>query len=131
MTKRRTESGQSLVMFVLFLVVLMAAASVVIDLGYWYLTKRQAQATADSVALAAAADLPNADVALSDSSGYRSRNNWQGAVDLEVSSFNSDSDTITAGFVLRPESIESLQLSLDYWHIKVDGYVNFLGGGAP
>jgi hypothetical protein len=96
MTKRRTESGQTLVMFVLFLVVLMASASVVIDLGYWYLTKRQAQATADSVALAAAADLPNADVALTDSSGYRSRNNWQGAVDLSVSSFNSDSDTITA-----------------------------------
>ena len=41
-----------------------------------------------------------------------------------------DSDTITAGFVLRPQAIETLQLSVDYWHIKVDGYVNFLAGGA-
>jgi iron complex outermembrane receptor protein len=40
------------------------------------------------------------------------------------------SDTITAGFVLRPQAIETLQLSIDYWHIKVDDYVNSLSGGA-
>jgi iron complex outermembrane recepter protein len=39
------------------------------------------------------------------------------------------SDTVTAGFVVRPASIETLQLSLDYWHIKVDDYVNLLQGG--
>ena len=38
------------------------------------------------------------------------------------------SDTITAGFVLRPTSIETLQLSVDYWHIKVDDFVNSLAG---
>ncbi|HVY82561.1 MAG TPA: TonB-dependent receptor [Steroidobacteraceae bacterium] len=40
------------------------------------------------------------------------------------------SDTITAGFVVRPQSIETLQLSLDYWHIKVDDYINSLAGGV-
>jgi len=95
--RRRTEQrGQTMVLFVLFLFVLMGAAAVVVDLGYWYLTKRQAQATADAVALAAAADLPNADAATSDSSGYRRRNEWPGKLTLSVSSFNSQSDTITA-----------------------------------
>jgi hypothetical protein len=97
--KRRTsrdQRGQTLVLFVVFLVVLMGAAAVVIDLGYWYVTKRQAQATADAVALAAAADLPDGAVATSDSSGYRTRNNWEGTVDLSVSSVNTNSDTITA-----------------------------------
>jgi outer membrane receptor protein involved in Fe transport len=40
------------------------------------------------------------------------------------------SDTATLGFVLRPSSIETLQLSVDYWHIKVDDFVNQLNGGA-
>ena len=40
------------------------------------------------------------------------------------------SDTITAGFVVKPQSIETLQLSVDYWHIKVDDYINALAGGV-
>jgi putative Flp pilus-assembly TadE/G-like protein len=95
-TRSQNERGQTLVVFVLFLFVLMGAAAIVIDLGYWYVTKRQAQATADAVALAAAADLPDGAVAASDSSGYRTRNNWDGSVALSVSSVNTNSDTITA-----------------------------------
>ena len=40
------------------------------------------------------------------------------------------SDTVTAGFVVRPPNVETLQLSVDYWHIKVDDFVNQLEGGA-
>ncbi len=40
------------------------------------------------------------------------------------------SDTTTFGFVLRPQSVETLQLSIDYWNIKVDDYINALNGGA-
>jgi outer membrane receptor protein involved in Fe transport len=40
------------------------------------------------------------------------------------------SDTVTLGMVLRPQAIETLQVSLDYWHIKVDDYVNPLAGGV-
>jgi hypothetical protein len=94
--RSRDQRGQTLVLFVVFLFVLMGAAAIVVDLGYWYLTKRQAQATADAVALAAAADLPDSAVATTDSSGYRLRNNWPGSVALTVSSVNSASDTITA-----------------------------------
>src|SRR3954451_17040996 len=76
--------------------VLLGAAAVVIGLGYWYLTKREAQATADAVALASAAGLPDAAIAVSDSSGYRQKNDWPGKVRLSVSSVDSASDTITA-----------------------------------
>jgi len=114
------QGGQTVVMFVPFLGVLMGCAAIVVDLGYWYLTKRQAQATADSVALAAAADLPNADVAMSDSSGYRTRNNWHGALDLSVSSFNSDSDTINVrarttvpGFFSKVFGIDNVDVGAD------------------
>jgi hypothetical protein len=91
-----SERGQTIVLFVVFLVVLMGAGAIVIDVGSWYLTKRQAQAAADSVALAAAADLPNAAFAITDSSGYRQRNEWPGGMQLTVSSFYTGSDTITA-----------------------------------
>jgi outer membrane receptor protein involved in Fe transport len=40
------------------------------------------------------------------------------------------SDTTTFGFVVRPQAIETLQLSIDYWNIKVDDYINALNGGA-
>ena len=40
------------------------------------------------------------------------------------------SDTVTFGMVVRPQAVETLQLSLDYWHIKVDDYVNALAGGV-
>lgn len=85
-----------MVMFVLMLVVLMGVAAAAVDVGSWYLMKRKAQATADAVALAAAADLPNTVLATQDSSGYRLRNDWPGAVALTVSSENTGADTVTA-----------------------------------
>ncbi len=80
----------------MFLVVLLGASALVLDVGYWWVTKRQAQAAADAAALAAAADLPNADAAVSDSSGYRVRNAWPGSLQLSVSSVETTSDTVTA-----------------------------------
>jgi iron complex outermembrane recepter protein len=40
------------------------------------------------------------------------------------------SDTTTFGIVLRPEAVETLQVSIDYWNIKVDDYINYLNSGA-
>lgn len=58
--KRRfaSESGQALVMTVVFLVVLVGATALTIDFGAWYREQRQAQATADAAALAGAQALP-------------------------------------------------------------------------
>lgn len=59
MTRRlRSESGQAVLMTVLFLTVLLGATALTLDVGVWYREQRQAQATADAAALAGAQALP-------------------------------------------------------------------------
>ena len=54
----RRESGQAILVTVLFLTVLMGAVALTLDVGVWFREQRQAQATADAAALAGAQDLP-------------------------------------------------------------------------
>lgn len=54
----RDERGQAMLLTVVFLVVLMGAAALTLDVGVWYHEQRQAQATADAAALAGAQALP-------------------------------------------------------------------------
>lgn len=39
-------------------------------------------------------------------------------------------DTYTLGVVFQPESVPDLQISIDYWNIEVEDYINPLNGGA-
>jgi hypothetical protein len=54
----RSESGQAVLVTVLFLTVLLGAVALTMDVGVWYRESRQAQATADAAALAGAQVLP-------------------------------------------------------------------------
>jgi Flp pilus assembly protein TadG len=56
--KTRSERGQSTVLTLVFLTVLLGMAALVLDVGSWYRTKRAAQSTADAAALAGAQSLP-------------------------------------------------------------------------
>ena len=56
--KRRSQAGQTLPMMMFFMVSLLGVAGLVIDVGGWYLQKRQVQAAADASALAGANQLP-------------------------------------------------------------------------
>jgi hypothetical protein len=56
--KRRGQAGQTLPMMMFFMVSLLGVAGLVIDVGGWYLQKRQVQAAADASALAGANQLP-------------------------------------------------------------------------
>jgi Flp pilus assembly protein TadG len=58
MRRVRHESGQAVLMTVLFLTVLLGATALTLDVGVWYHEQRQAQATADAAALAGAQALP-------------------------------------------------------------------------
>ena len=58
-SRLRNESGQAVLMTVMFLTVLLGAAALVTDVGGWYRQQRQAQATADAAALAGAQALPS------------------------------------------------------------------------
>jgi Flp pilus assembly protein TadG len=54
----KSERGQTILLTVVFLVVLMGCAALTLDVGMWYREQRQAQATADAAALAGAQALP-------------------------------------------------------------------------
>jgi Flp pilus assembly protein TadG len=56
--KFRNEKGQSIVITVVFLTVLLGMAALVLDVGSWYRAHRAAQSTADASALAGAQALP-------------------------------------------------------------------------
>jgi Flp pilus assembly protein TadG len=56
--KLRDERGQSLVLVVLFLVVLLGISALVLDVGHAYLVQRRLQASTDAAALAGADGLP-------------------------------------------------------------------------
>jgi hypothetical protein len=58
MKTHRSESGQSLVITVIFLTVLLGMAVLVVDAGSWFRQHRELQATADAAALAGAQELP-------------------------------------------------------------------------
>jgi len=55
--ERSAECGQVLALCAVFLVVLMGMAAAAIDVGSWYLARRQVQSAADSAALAGASQL--------------------------------------------------------------------------
>jgi Flp pilus assembly protein TadG len=55
--RRRDESGQSLVMLVIFMMAVLGCCAFVIDLGGWYHSRRDAQAAADAAALAGAQNI--------------------------------------------------------------------------
>jgi Putative Flp pilus-assembly TadE/G-like len=69
-----SERGQTIVITVLFLGVLIGMAGLVIDVGSWYVQREKAQAAADFGALAAAAKLPNPAAATAAGEDYVGRN---------------------------------------------------------
>src|SRR3712207_4628142 len=56
--KFHTERGQSLVLTLMFVTVLIGMAAAVLDVGSWYRADRKLQANADAAALAGAQELP-------------------------------------------------------------------------
>ena len=96
MKRLSNECGQSMVLTLVFVTVLIAIAGAVIDVGSWYQTHREMQATADASALAGAQELPlSAGNARAQALEYARRN--QGGVngeDIEITSTLTPNDTI-------------------------------------
>jgi Flp pilus assembly protein TadG len=76
----RSESGQALVIFALFLPVLIGFGALVIDVGNLYAQKRFVQNAADAAVLAAAQDLPDTAAAQAQAQSYVTRNGGGTAV---------------------------------------------------
>jgi Flp pilus assembly protein TadG len=72
------ERGQTLVLLMVFLVVLLGAAALSIDIGRAWYAKRQVQAAVDAAALAAAQELPTPDNVAAVGEDYFHRNPVRG-----------------------------------------------------
>lgn len=72
--KINNERGQSMVLAVIFLTVLMGMSALVLDVGSWYRAQRAAQSTADAAALAAAQGLTDTSLATSLATSYANKN---------------------------------------------------------
>jgi hypothetical protein len=59
MNLKRNQSGQTMVLTVLFITALVGMAALVLDAGSWFRAHRELQATADAAALAGAQELPS------------------------------------------------------------------------
>jgi hypothetical protein len=94
------QSGQSMVITLVFVVVLIAIAGAVIDVGSWYRAHRQMQATADASALAGAQELPESTgAALTRALDYADRNDGgvqSQDVEFSASVVPNDSIKVTA-----------------------------------
>ena len=111
------QDGQTLVLSVVFMTVLLGMAAVVLDAGTWYRADRATQATADAAVLAAAQALPE-DPARAGTLAreYRDKNDGAADVtDVTISSKNFSNDTVTValkrpapGFFSRLFGIDSV-----------------------
>lgn len=70
--KLRDERGQSLVIVVLFLIVMLGFAALILDVGHAYLAQRRLQASVDAAALAGADGLPTVAAATALANAYGS-----------------------------------------------------------
>ena len=95
--RTNNERGQSMVLTVVFLVVLLGIAAMVVDVGSWYRAHRAAQSTADAAALAGAQDLPDTATANSLANEYAAKNNDTGGASPAQVTFSQqgyETDTI-------------------------------------
>lgn len=97
MSGSKNERGQALVQTVLMLTMLLGMTALVLDVGAWFRTKRQLQATADAAALAGAQALPD-DPARSTNLAVAYANKNGGGVlagSVSITSTNLGNDTIS------------------------------------
>jgi Flp pilus assembly protein TadG len=89
------QKGQSTVITLVFLVVLLGMAALVLDVGSWYRAKRSTQSTADAAALAGAQSLPDTTTAKTLAQQYASKNGGLGSGAVTFSTSQSANDSIT------------------------------------
>jgi Flp pilus assembly protein TadG len=90
-----SQRGQTMVLTLVFLTVLLGMAAAVIDVGSWYRAHRGTQSTADATALAGAQELPDTPVSKTLALDYAGRNDGGvGSADVTFTSDREANDTI-------------------------------------
>jgi hypothetical protein len=96
MTRLRSEHGQATVLTVLFLIVLIGAGALVLDVGSWFREQRDTQSDADAAALAAAQELPGS-LSAADALGreYLVKNGVDSVPNITFAKKFATNDTVT------------------------------------
>src|SRR5262245_65744440 len=92
--RNTSERGQSMVLTVIFMVVLLGFAALVVDVGSWYRAHRAAQSQADASALAGAQALPDTSQASALANQYAAKNGGGASPQLTFSQQGFETDTI-------------------------------------
>ena len=95
MTRLRNEGGQAAVLTVLFLVTLMGAIAMVLDVGSWFRAQRATQSAADAAALAGAQALPDSTGTSSALASQYLASNGGGAGEFNWTTTNIANDTLS------------------------------------
>jgi Flp pilus assembly protein TadG len=95
MNRLRSERGQAAVLTVIFLIALLGAFALVLDVGSWFREQRGAQSAADAAALAGAQGLPESTGLSSALAAEYLAKNEGGQGEFTFSSDNFANDTIT------------------------------------
>ena len=105
MNRCRNERGQATVLTVIFVIALLGAMGLVLDVGAWFREQRAAQSAADAAALAGAQALPESTGTSSAyASDYLARNGG-GAGEFTFSRGRVDNDTVTVKVTRPAESV--------------------------
>lgn len=94
MTRLRSERGQAAVLTVIFLVALLGALALVLDVGSWFREQRGTQAAADAAVLAGAQELPESTGSASAFAAEYLAANGGGAGEFSFSTTRVANDTI-------------------------------------
>ncbi len=135
----RNESGQAILMTVLFLVVIVGAAAMTVDVGSWYQQQRQAQATADAAALAGAQVLPSDPVQAQTLAAQYATSNGGGVVPNGGITLRSDfepNDTVVVNISKNAPSFFANIFAIDHATVTATaaaraGVPNQVDGVAP
>lgn len=95
MTSIRSDRGQATVLTVMFMVALLGAVALVLDVGSWFREQRDTQSAADAAALAAAQALPDAPGDANALAGEYLGKNGGGTSDVQIVSNAVPNDTVT------------------------------------
>lgn len=113
MNRLRSETGQAAVLTVIFLVALLGAFALVLDVGSWFRAQRATQSAADAAALAAAQALPESTGAASALASQYLGSNGGGAGEFSFSSKNLANDTVSVKVTRQAPGVFSKLFGID------------------
>lgn len=118
MTRLRGQTGQAAVLTVVFMVVLLGAVAMVLDVGSWFRAQRATQSAADAAALAAAQALPDSPGTSTALAAQYLDANGGGGGEYTFSSAKLANDTITVKVTRQADGVFAKLFGIDSVNVR-------------